>query len=99
MGHTASTGRRDNNLTLSQRRADVIREVLVNTFKISPKRLQTIGLGEEQMLDAAHPAAPINQQIQIATIGSALEVNPLPVVPAKAGTVVPAKAGAHSHRH
>ncbi len=99
VGHTASTGRRDNNLTLSQRRADVIREVLVNTFKISPKRLQTIGLGEEQMLDVAHPAAAINQQIQIATIGSALEVNPLPVVPAKAGTVVPAKAGAHSHRH
>ncbi len=38
VGHTVSTGRRENNLTLSQRRADVTRDVLVNTFKISPKR-------------------------------------------------------------
>ena len=93
VGHTVSTGRRDNNLTLSQRRADVIREVLVNTFKISPKRLLTIGLGEEQMLDAAHPTAPVNQSIQVATVG-ALEVNappaaPAPVAPAKAGTRKP----------
>jgi OOP family OmpA-OmpF porin len=72
VGHTASSGRRDNNLTLSQRRADVIREVLVNTFKISAKRLQSIGLGEEQLLDAAHPAAPINQRIQLATVANAL---------------------------
>jgi OmpA-OmpF porin, OOP family len=72
VGHTVSTGKRENNLTLSQRRADVIREVLVNTFKISAKRLQAIGLGEEQLLDAVHPTAPINQQVQIATIGNAL---------------------------
>jgi outer membrane protein OmpA-like peptidoglycan-associated protein len=89
VGHTVSTGRRENNLTLSQRRADVIREVLVNTFKISPKRLQAVGLGEEQMLDAAHPAAAINQAIQVETVG-ALEANSPPVVPA----VVP-KAGTH----
>jgi OmpA-OmpF porin, OOP family len=89
VGHTVSTGRRDNNMTLSQRRADVIREVLINTFKISPKRLLTIGLGEEQMLDAAHPAAPINQAVQVATIG-ALEANAPPAAPAAA---VPAKKG------
>lgn len=92
VGHTISTGRRDNNLTLSQRRADVIREVLVNTFKISSKRLQAVGLGEEQMLDANHPTAPVNQQIQVATIGSALEANSPPVAPA---AVAPAKAGTH----
>lgn len=97
VGHTVSTGRRDNNLTLSQRRADVIREVLVNTFKISPKRLQAIGLGEEQLLDALHPAAPINKFTQIATVGSALELSSTPVVPAKPAT--PAKAGTHSHKH
>ena len=80
--HAASSGRRENNLTLSQRRADVIREVLVNTFKISSKRLQAIGLGEEQLLDATRPAAPVNQRIQIATVGSALE--PERPAPAKA---------------
>jgi outer membrane protein OmpA-like peptidoglycan-associated protein len=90
VGHTVSTGRRENNLTLSQRRADVIREVLVNTFKISPKRLQAVGLGEEQMLDSARPTAAINQAIQVETIG-ALEATSPAVVPA----VVPAKAGTH----
>ena len=73
VAHTVSAGRRENNLMLSQRRADVIREVLVNTFKISSKRLQAIGLGEEQLLDATRPAAAVNQRIQIATVGSALE--------------------------
>jgi outer membrane protein OmpA-like peptidoglycan-associated protein len=63
------TGRRESNLTLSQRRADSIRDALVTTFKISPKRLRAVGLGEEQLLDAAHPAAAINQQIQIVTVG------------------------------
>ena len=72
VGHTVSTGRREINLTLSQRRADVIREMLANTFKISSKRLQAIGLGEEQLIDAAHPTAAVNQQIQVATVAKAL---------------------------
>src|SRR5258707_3729724 len=66
--HTVSTGRRDNNLTLSQRRADVIRDVLVNTFKISSKRLQAVGLGEEQLLDSTRPAAPLNQGLHLMTV-------------------------------
>jgi OmpA-OmpF porin, OOP family len=72
VGHTVATGRRENNLTLSQRRADVVRDVLVNTFKISSKRLQAIGLGEEQLIDAAHPAAAVNQLIQVGTVAKAL---------------------------
>jgi outer membrane protein OmpA-like peptidoglycan-associated protein len=71
VGHTESTGKREFNLTLSQRRADSIRDALVTTFKISPKRIQTIGLGEEQMRDAAQPAAATNQRFQIVTIAKA----------------------------
>ena len=66
---TEATGRRDANLTLSQRRAESIREVLVGTFKISPKRLQALGLGEEQLQDSSRPASPANVRAQIATIG------------------------------
>jgi outer membrane protein OmpA-like peptidoglycan-associated protein len=80
--NTVSAGRRENNLTLSQRRADVIREVLANTFKISSKRLQAIGLGEEQLMDAGRLAAAANQRIEIATAGSAIE--PERPAPAKA---------------
>ncbi|MDB5604432.1 MAG: hypothetical protein JWP25_1332 [Bradyrhizobium sp.] len=70
IGHTETTGKREYNLTLSQRRADAVRDVLVTTFKISPKRLKAIGLGEEQMRDSAHPTAPINQQVQVVTVGN-----------------------------
>ena len=68
VANTDSTGKREYNLTLSQRRADAIREVLVTTFKISPKRLQALGLGEEQLQDAAHPTAASNLRIQIITV-------------------------------
>jgi OOP family OmpA-OmpF porin len=73
VGHVEANGRRENNALLSQRRADAIRDVLVNTFKISSKRLQAVGLGEEQLLDAAHPTAPVNQQIQIMTVAKMAE--------------------------
>ena len=68
VGHTESTGKREINLTLSQRRADAIRDVLVTTFKISSKRLQAVGLGEEQLRDTARPAAPANQRIQVISV-------------------------------
>jgi len=68
VGHTESSGRRDENLTLSQRRAESFRDVLVTTFRISSKRIQAIGLGEEQLLDAQNPKAPVNQQIQVVVV-------------------------------
>lgn len=68
VGHVEPSGRREANAILSQRRADAIRDILVNTFKISAKRLQSVGLGEEQLLDAAHPNAPINRQMQVVTV-------------------------------
>ena len=92
VSHTESTGNRAANLTLSQRRADVIREVLVNTFKINPKRLLSLGLGEEQLLDSARPASPANQRVHLMTVGSlehAPPVAPAAGAPAKAGTQKP----------
>lgn len=68
VGHIEANGKRESNAILSQRRADAIRETLVNTFKISAKRIQAVGLGEEQLLDSARPTAPVNNQIQIMTL-------------------------------
>jgi OmpA-OmpF porin, OOP family len=68
VGHTDASGRREDNLTLSQRRAESFRDVLVTTFKISPKRIQAVGLGEEQLQDADHPKAAVNQQIGIVSV-------------------------------
>src|SRR3977135_219855 len=63
-----ATGKREYNLTLSQKRADSIRDALVNTFKISSKRLQAIGLGEQQLKDGRGPTAASNQQVQVVTV-------------------------------
>ena len=91
VGHVASGGRRDFNLTLSQRRADVVREILVNTFKVSPKRLVTLGLGEEQLLDRAKPGAPANNRFHIMTVENMLAAAPEPPPPAPAPAKKPQK--------
>jgi len=82
VGHIESNGKREGNVTLSQRRADSIRDILVNTFKISTKRLQSIGLGEEQLLDPGRPTSAVNQQIQIMTIAKLPEQSEQPAQPA-----------------
>lgn len=107
VGHIEANGKREANVILSQRRADAIRDILVNTFKISAKRLQSIGLGEEQLLDPTRPTAPVNQQIQIITIAKA-EDNAAPAIAtepkndAKGGTKAGKSAaktdGLRSHR-
>jgi OmpA-OmpF porin, OOP family len=90
VGHTSSDGRREANAMLSQRRADAIRDSLVNTFKISSKRVQSLGLGEEQFVDRAHPTSPANLQIQIVTIGKVPEQSGQPA--AKAAPAAKKKA-------
>jgi outer membrane protein OmpA-like peptidoglycan-associated protein len=95
IGHIEANGRRENNALLSQRRADAIRDVLVNTFKISSKRVQSVGLGEEQLLDAAHPNAPVNQQIQIMTVAKMAEQSEQP---STASPASPAKKPAKKKR-
>jgi outer membrane protein OmpA-like peptidoglycan-associated protein len=84
VGHTESGGRRDHNVAISQRRADAVRDVLVTMFKLSPKRLQALGLGEEQLRDAARPTAPANRRIQIMTVGKMPEPSESPTPPAPA---------------
>jgi outer membrane protein OmpA-like peptidoglycan-associated protein len=83
VGHIEANGKREANAILSQRRADAIRETLVNTFKISAKRIQSVGLGEEQLLDYARPTAPVNNQIQIMTLAKIPEPTEPPAAPAK----------------
>jgi outer membrane protein OmpA-like peptidoglycan-associated protein len=89
VGHSESNGRREANVILSQRRADAIRDMLVNTFKIATKRVQSVGLGEEQFIDQARPTSPVNNQIQVVTLMKMPE--PEPAKPADAAKKQPAK--------
>jgi outer membrane protein OmpA-like peptidoglycan-associated protein len=94
--HVESAGRRDHNLILSQRRADSIRDVLVNTFKVSPKRLQALGLGEEQLQDVNRPAAPANARVLLIAVGKLEVAEPKPAA-APAAQKGPAAAKKKKH--
>jgi OOP family OmpA-OmpF porin len=81
VGHTDATGRREYNLRLSDRRAQAIRDALVNPLGISPRRIDELGLGEEQLLNRRNPKAAENRRVQLINIGQ-LPTNPqCPVVP------------------
>jgi outer membrane protein OmpA-like peptidoglycan-associated protein len=69
IGHTDSVGGRQYNLGLSQRRADAIRDALIDPFGVNPGVLQTVGLGEEQLQDPAHPTAAVNRRVQLINVG------------------------------
>ncbi|MCK5522677.1 MAG: OmpA family protein [Thiomargarita sp.] len=49
-GHTDSRGNDKHNKKLSQRRADAVRQVLINRFNVSPSRLSAVGYGEESLV-------------------------------------------------
>lgn len=75
VGNTDATGGREYNMKLSQERADAIAQALTTTFRVDPRRIQAVGLGEEALQDTKNPDAAINRRVQIFNIGRA---GPLP---------------------
>lgn len=69
IGNTDAKGSRSYNLDLSERRAQTIRNMLVSTFHVSPERLLSIGLGEEQLRDPANPDSAANRRVQLINLG------------------------------
>lgn len=56
-GHTDSTGSDAHNLKLSQRRADAVRDMLVQRFNIAPSRLTAVGYGEAKPIASNNTVA------------------------------------------
>lgn len=70
VGNTDATGTRAHNLELSQKRADAIKEALVNLGKVDAARLDAVGLGQEALQVPSKPDDPINRRVQIFNIGT-----------------------------
>ncbi|MDQ0506400.1 OmpA family protein [Xanthobacter agilis] len=75
VGNTDATGTREYNMKLSQERADAIAQALTSTFRVDPRRIESVGLGEEALQNTKNPDAAINRRVQIFNIG---RTGPLP---------------------
>jgi outer membrane protein OmpA-like peptidoglycan-associated protein len=64
-GHTDAAGGPEYNQGLSQRRAEAVRKVLIEQYKLAPDTLVAVGFGKEQLKNAGQPLAPENRRVQI----------------------------------
>lgn len=67
-GHADPRGRHDDNLRLSQARAESVVEYLASRHRIERDRLKPIGKGDSELMNPARPAAPENRRVTIVTI-------------------------------
>lgn len=67
-GHTDAKGKPEYNQSLSQRRADAVRDYLVKNFTIGADKLVSVGYGRERLKDAARPFADVNRRVQVVNI-------------------------------
>jgi len=67
-GHTDSMGADDYNQGLSQRRADAVRQVLIDRFDIQGSRLSATGYGESQPIATNDTAAGRQQNRRVITV-------------------------------
>jgi outer membrane protein OmpA-like peptidoglycan-associated protein len=64
-GNTDGIGSDSFNQDLSERRADTIKNYLVQKFGIVGSDLVTVGYGKTKLKDAQNPADPINRRVQV----------------------------------
>jgi len=67
-GHTDATGRPEYNLTLSERRAQAVRDYLNGKFSVPGSELTVVGYGSERLKDAAEPNSSVNRRVQIVNL-------------------------------
>ncbi|TDF34457.1 OmpA family protein [Alteromonadaceae bacterium M269] len=72
-GHSSKAGAADYNLQLSQRRADAVKDLMVNRYGISASRLNAVGYGEERPLDNSGTAEAARKNRRIEAIVTANE--------------------------
>jgi outer membrane protein OmpA-like peptidoglycan-associated protein len=64
-GHTDGVGSDAFNQDLSERRADTIKQYLVEKYHIAASDLVTVGYGKTRLKDTANPADAANRRVQV----------------------------------
>ncbi len=71
-GHTDTVGTDEDNLSLSDRRAESVAAVLTETFGIPPENLETQGYGEQHLKVPVEGPHPANRRVTIVNISHLL---------------------------
>jgi outer membrane protein OmpA-like peptidoglycan-associated protein len=71
-GHTDAVGPEEDNLTLSDRRAQSVAEILTTEYGVPPENLVTQGYGEEQLKIPTSGPERANRRIAVRRIGPLL---------------------------
>ena len=66
-GHADVRGNPDDNLRLSQARAESVRQYLVGTRNVDPSRLRAIGRGDREPINTRDVSAPENRRVTFVT--------------------------------
>src|SRR5207244_13052868 len=67
-GHTDAKGGDDYNLGLSHKRAESVRQFLIENFKIAPAKLVAKGFGRQHLKNPKLPLASENRRVQIVNL-------------------------------
>lgn len=70
IGHTDAVGGDAYNQTLSEQRAQSVRDYLIKRSGIAGQRLDTEGKGYSQLADPANPTSAMNRRVQVSNLGS-----------------------------
>ncbi|MEL7543176.1 MAG: OmpA family protein [Pseudomonadota bacterium] len=70
-GHTDAAGTGYANEVLSKRRAQAVKSYLVRHFGISPRRLVTVGYGENRLAYPGRPYSKANRRVEVQIISRA----------------------------
>jgi len=71
-GHTDASGAEDYNRRLSERRAESVKQFLINKG-VSPDRLESAGYGADELLLTDNPQHPDNRRVEIRNLGGSSE--------------------------
>ncbi len=66
-GHTDAAGSDTYNLSLSEKRAQSVKNYFIDEYGVEPSRLNSVGKGESELLDNGHPDDDANRRVTIIT--------------------------------
>lgn len=68
-GHTDASGSAKLNQSLSEKRAEAVRKLLIDEFKLTNEQFIAVGYGPERLKDTKNPYAGENRRVQVVNLG------------------------------